>query len=208
MPILGKSKKEVVQEFRSAEILEAARRVFAGNGYNAATVDEIAEMAGVAKGTVYLYFPSKQDLFLAALRSGVRELHEQVHLEVTAADTTADRVRAFMAARLRYGVANRDFIRIYYTEFTNMQFRSSASRVEFQDLYDNQARLLESVLEAGVRSGELRPLDTKKAAHLIFEMARASIAKHILEWPDEPIESTVQLLFDLVWSGIGCARDK
>ena len=68
MPVLGKSKKEVVTEFRTAELLEAARRVFAEKGFHEATVDDVAEEAGVAKGTVYLYYRSKRDLYWAALK--------------------------------------------------------------------------------------------------------------------------------------------
>jgi AcrR family transcriptional regulator len=204
MPVLGRTKKEVVQEFRTAEILEAARRVFARDGYNDTTVDDIAEEAGLAKGTVYLYFPSKQEVFRAALRNGLLELQEQALLEMTAEHTNAGRLRAFIGARLRYCSENRDFFRIYYTEFANLKVRSSTSQPEFQDLYEQQVCLLQSLLESGVRSGELRTLDTRKAAHLIFEYVRAAVAKHVLEWQDEPIESTISLVFDLVWRGIAC----
>jgi AcrR family transcriptional regulator len=168
-------------------------------------MDDIAEAAGLAKGTLYLYFSSKRDLFMATLRDGVVELHERVRREIEAAQTTAERVRAFMASRLRYCADNRDFFRIYYTEFASLQVRSANAQPEFQDLYDEQAALLTRVLDRGLRSGELRgPLDTTKTAHLIYEITRAAIAKHVLQWPDEPIESTIDLLFDFTWKGIGC----
>lgn len=204
MSVLGRTKKDVVQEFRTAEILEAARRVFARAGYNETTVEQIADEAGVAKGTVYLYFSSKQEVFRAALRNGLTGLYEQSLLEITAADTTAARLRAFIAARIRYCSQNRDFFRIYYTEFASLKVRSSASQPEFQDLYEQQVTLLESLLKDGVREGELRILDTQKASHLMFEYVRAAVAKHVLEWPDDPIESTISLVFDLIWRGIAC----
>src|SRR5258706_9239422 len=50
---------------KTRTILRAAAQVFAERGYQAATIDDIAEYAGIAKGTVYLYFRSKHDLFLA-----------------------------------------------------------------------------------------------------------------------------------------------
>jgi TetR/AcrR family transcriptional regulator, fatty acid metabolism regulator protein len=204
MPVLGRTKKDVIQEFRTAEILEAARRVFARSGFNATTVDQIAEEAGVAKGTVYLYFSSKHDLFCAAMRSGLADLYERAQLEITAADTTADRIKAFIGARLRYCSENRDFFRIYYTEFASLKIRNPTAQPEFQDLYDQQVALLQSLLEAGVRGGEVRPMDTRRAAHLLFEAVRAAVAKHVIEWPDEPIESTLSLVFDLMWRGIAC----
>jgi AcrR family transcriptional regulator len=204
MPVLGRTKKEVIQEFRTAEILEAARRVFARAGYAETTVEQIAEEAGVAKGTVYLYFSSKQEVFRAALRKGLDELHEVALLEIAAEHTTAARLRAFIGARLRYCSENRDFFRIYYTEFANLKVRSSTSQPEFQDLYEQQVAVLESLLESGVRSGDLRLLDTHKAAHLMYEYVRAAVAKHVLEWPDDSIETTIALVFDLVWRGIEC----
>ena len=60
MTISLKTKKDVVTEFRCAGILEAARKVFATKGFHEAKVDDIADAAGVAKGTVYLYYDSKR----------------------------------------------------------------------------------------------------------------------------------------------------
>ena len=71
MALTGKTKHDVVSEFRCGEILAAARKVFAVRGFNEATVDEIAAAAGIAKGTVYLYFSSKKDIYLAALKQGI-----------------------------------------------------------------------------------------------------------------------------------------
>ena len=55
-----KTKQQVVMEFRRQEILDAARTVFARKGFADGIVDDIAAEAGVAKGTIYLYFPSKK----------------------------------------------------------------------------------------------------------------------------------------------------
>lgn len=204
MPVLGKSKREVLMEFRTSEILQAARTVFATHGYAAATVDEIAETAGIAKGTVYLYFSSKQDLFLAALREGVIQLHADALREIESAQTARDKIRAFIHARLAYCDQNRDFFRIYYTEFSSMLVRSSRAQPEFQDLYDEQAALLASLLHCGVETGEVRPIDTTKTALLIYELTRAAIAQRMLGWPEDAPEETTNLLCDLIWRGIGC----
>ncbi|HVB38785.1 MAG TPA: helix-turn-helix domain-containing protein, partial [Vicinamibacterales bacterium] len=65
MPLEGRTKQDVLSEFRCAEILTAARGVFARKGYQAATMDDIAGAAGVGKGTLYLYYRSKRDIYLA-----------------------------------------------------------------------------------------------------------------------------------------------
>ena len=204
MGILGKSKKEVLLEFRTSEILEAARQVFARHGYPAATVDEIADTAGVAKGTVYLYFPSKRDLFLATLREGVEELHSDVKRRIDQAETAAAKIRAFVEVRLAYCDRNRDFFRIYYTEIASLPVRSSGERPEFQDLYDEQARLLENILELGILLGEIRPCKVRTTARLIYDLTRSAIAQHVLEGDRNQVAESTNLICDLIWRGIGC----
>jgi AcrR family transcriptional regulator len=204
MPVLGKTKKDVVQEFRTSEILDAARAVFASEGFADATVDDIADRAGVAKGTVYVYFPSKRDLFLAALRQGIVELHSQVRREIEAAPNVEEKLRAFLRARLSYCARNRDFFRIYYTEFATMHTRPSPARLDCQDLYDQQSQLLESILQEGVEAGALRPMDVARTARLIYELARAAVAQHVMEWPDQEAEDTTNLVLEMVLKGIGC----
>ena len=74
MPVAGRTRKDVVTEFREAEILQAARQVFARQGFADASMEEIAQVAGLAKGTLYLYYDSKRELYRAALRAGLVEL--------------------------------------------------------------------------------------------------------------------------------------
>src|SRR6266446_2990919 len=116
MPPVRKTKKDVVTEFRSAGILEAARTVFAKKGFHDTTVDAIAEAAGVAKGTVYLYYRSKQDIYIEALRFGFASLITTLERKIEDTSGVDRKLRAFIAAKLAYCEANRDFFKIYYSE--------------------------------------------------------------------------------------------
>src|SRR5258707_14774994 len=107
MPVMSRTKQEVVLEFRCSEILAAARKVFAKRGFDTATVDDIAAAAGVAKGTLYLYFRSKREIYLEALRRDVLALHEETNSRVAACDTAEEKIRAFIATRVKYLEANR-----------------------------------------------------------------------------------------------------
>ncbi len=62
------TRKKQITERRQSQILQAAGEVFARKGFTAATVPEIARLAGIASGTVYLYYPSKRDLFIAVIQ--------------------------------------------------------------------------------------------------------------------------------------------
>ncbi len=206
MPALGKTKKEVVFEFRCLEIIEAARRVFAAKGFNNATMDDIAETAGVAKGTVYLYFPSKREVFLETFRQGTVALQEEVARNMAAEQDTEAKIRSFIRTRLDYSERNRDFIRIYYTEFNNMLIHPAPVRQEFQDLYSRQAHALALVIEEGIQREQVRCIDPLAAARFIYDSTRGYIAQRLLGWSQSSVDEDANFIFETIWKGIACPK--
>src|SRR5271167_1335125 len=97
MSSLVKTKQEVVSEFRCAGILGSARKVFARKGFAGATMDDIAAATGLAKGTLYLYFKSKRDVYLKTLQHGSAELLEQVKANMQLASGARAKLRALVA---------------------------------------------------------------------------------------------------------------
>jgi AcrR family transcriptional regulator len=200
MPALHKSKRAVVSEFRCAEILDAARRVFARTGFEGATVDRIAEAAGVAKGTVYLYFPSKREIYLEALRSGLARLSEETVRNVAAAPAPAGKIRAFIETRVRHAEENRDLVGIYYSEFGSggpAHFNKA-----FRSLYLDQVKMLGAILADAAAEGHIRPLRTDAAAFSICEMTRGLVVQRLFGWSKASAADDVEFLFDMVWRGL------
>ncbi|HEV7980665.1 TetR/AcrR family transcriptional regulator [Amycolatopsis sp.] len=83
---------------RRAQLLAAAQRVFAENGYHAAAMDEIAEEAGVSKPVLYQHFPGKLDLYIALLESHVDELVRRVQEALASTNDNRQRVPATVGA--------------------------------------------------------------------------------------------------------------
>src|SRR5215510_13334821 len=102
MPVAGKTRKDVVTEFREAEILTAARQVFARRGFAEAAMEEIAQVAGLAKGTLYLYYASKRELYRAALRAGLVELCDALEGALAKAPTLSARLEAYVGTKVAY----------------------------------------------------------------------------------------------------------
>src|SRR5260221_12728936 len=88
----GRPIDEALQTRRREEILDAAALLFAERGYPNTDVDSVAEKLGVGKGTVYRYFPSKRDLFLAAVGRGMTRLDEPIHAEVGSATDPLEKI--------------------------------------------------------------------------------------------------------------------
>jgi AcrR family transcriptional regulator len=202
MPLAGKTKHDVLSEFRTSEILEAARKVFAEKGFSESTVDEIAEAAGLAKGTLYLYFPSKKEIYLAALKKGVAELVEATRKNMEGAGGIREKVHAFIQTRLEHVERNRDFFKIYHAEFGNLTHPVSVNE-SFRKLYRQQLEVLEAILEKAAESGEIRKAPAGAIASALYEMTRGLMLRRLLGWSGTTVEEDVETLNEFVWRGIG-----
>ena len=112
---MAKSKEDVVQEFRVQSIQEAAIRVIARKGMASATMQEIAEEAGVAKGTIYLYFRDREELVEKTFETAIGELHKRIDEALGGDGPFEERLRAVVTAKLRFFSENREFFRLYHT---------------------------------------------------------------------------------------------
>ena len=198
-----KTKKDIVAEFRTTGILEAARKVFADRGFHEATVDDIAEAAGVAKGTVYLYYQSKRDVYFAALKFGISQMYSSLLQEIKKVSTPEEKLKALIAAKLVYFDENRDFFKIYYSELGNIpSAHPGGIDTEFKALYQEQARLVETILKEGARKKVIRSLRTEHAAFAISDIIRGVVTHRILGWSKSKLNQDVDFIFDMVWKGI------
>jgi AcrR family transcriptional regulator len=201
MSTILRTKKDVVTEFRTAGILEAARRVFATKGFNDATVDDIANAAGVAKGTVYLYYKSKRDIYFAALKFGIQQMYSNLDEQLKAESTTEGKLRALIAVKLAYCDENRDFFKIYYSELGNLCIHPGADP-ELKAMYFDKAKVIESILKEGARKKVLRNVRAEQAAFAISDIVRGVVTQRVLGWSKSKISQDVDFIFDLVWKGI------
>jgi len=197
-----RTKKQVVAEFRTAGILEAARKVFASKGFSDATMDDIADAAGVAKGTVYLYYSSKRDVYFAALKFGIRQMYSMLVDKLEAASTTEDKFRSLIAAKLAYFDANRDFFKIFYSELGRFPSHPGGIDSEFKALYLEQAQLVECILKEGARKKVLRSVRPEQTAFAISDVIRGVVTHRVLGWSKTKINQDVDFIFDLIWKGI------
>jgi AcrR family transcriptional regulator len=181
MPAISLSRKEAAAQRRVA-ILEAARAVFARQGYAETVVDDIAAQAGVAKGTVYLYFPSKEQIYLAALMEDARNLHAESRSAMESADTWQEKLRAFVEVRLRYFEAHQDFFRIFLTEFRSMYLRGKPVSAELQHLVEEGQSQLARMVAAAAARGEIRAVDPDLTALTISDLTCGLMERRLRLW--------------------------
>jgi len=201
MPVLGRTKKEVLSEFRRNELLTAARKFFGKKGFHDASIDEIAEAAQVAKGTVYLYYRSKKDLYLEALRFGVESLNSQLRSRAGGPGTCLETLRVLTETKMTFFEENGDFFRIYYSELAKLPSHPSAIAM-VRDLYTEQAKVFEQLLRDDVRKRQLRSIDVEKTALAIADLTRGVATQRLLRNSKNSLEDDVKFIVDLIWKGI------
>jgi AcrR family transcriptional regulator len=198
----ARTKKEVVTEYRTAEIFQAAHRVFAEKGFEQATIADIAKAAGVAKGTVYLYFRSKREVYWATLKRDLGELNDETRQRMDAAETVEAKLLAFLATKIHYFEQHRDFFRIYYSEVGRSVVRHTQFQRHLDEIYLEQVRALEAVLQQAARRKQVRPLRADATAFAVFDLVRSVIMQRLRGWSRASVEEDVAFAYDLVWKGI------
>ncbi len=197
-----RTKQDVLSAFRCGEILRAARQVFGQKGFARAGIDEIARSAGIAKGTIYLYYPSKEAVYWAALRGGLRELLAEVAARMREVASFEDKLRAFAETKIRYFDDHRDFFRIYHAEVGNALTRPAATDQEFTRIYQDQVELLASAVRAAVRRKEIRRVPAAQAAAAIFEVTRGLVVQRLMARPAASAAADAAFVVDLVSKGL------
>jgi AcrR family transcriptional regulator len=142
---------------RPQEIIEAAFAEFSRNGYATTTLDEIAERAGVTKGTIYVYFESKEHLFISMVREFTKPTMETVQdMYKTHEGSTADLLRAqfsFIYEHIVEDRRRREVVRMLIAEAT--RFPELADRYHAEILRPC-LDMLKQAIQRGVDRGEIR----------------------------------------------------
>lgn len=135
-------------------ILEAAADIFAASGFHQATIEQIAEAAGVGKGTVYLYFKSKQGLFDALLLESLRRVLQQTKAVVEAPVDPIERIRRLVHLHLQILQRNQPLMQMIMREFSPGKLESL--RPDLSQYMADLLGLYILLLEEGMASGYLR----------------------------------------------------
>jgi AcrR family transcriptional regulator len=175
------SRKEASSQRRDS-ILDAARTVFARQGYASTVVEDIADQAGIGKGTLYLYFPSKEKIYLDALMEDARRLDDDSRAAMAAAATWREKLRAYLEVRLRYFDEHQDFLRIYMTEFRTMCMLGKPLHAELYRLAEHCEAQLAQMFASAAGRGEIRNIDPELAALTVSDLTRGLMERRLRQW--------------------------
>jgi AcrR family transcriptional regulator len=150
-------------------ILVVAERVFSERPFHTVRMDEVARRSGVAKGTVYLYFPGKRELYLAVLFEGMERLRRRLESVAAVSAAPLDRLRATVAGLLEHRSRRHELLALllrYEQRLTPDEARQWLRRRE------RLSQTVQSVIAEAIGAGALRSVDLKVGEEMLLGIVR------------------------------------
>jgi AcrR family transcriptional regulator len=184
------------KEERREQILESAARLFSARRYDEVLMDEIAREAGVAKGTLYSYFPDKEELYFAVVFEGISRLNDR--LEAQASHRLAapeQKLREVICEIVSFLHQNHFFFRLMAAEDSKSDGGRGGNRQRWHLERRRQMEVIEAVLRSGQEAGvfEIRHLRTE--AQILRGMVRSALHSHEEHLGIDEIVNTIMRIF-------------
>jgi AcrR family transcriptional regulator len=194
------------KEARPQELLEAALDVFAEKGFNAARVEDIAERAGVSKGTVYLYFETKEEIFRTLVRENLRARITPLRDSVVHFEGPSSELIALVLSTIANVIVNSKLAvlpKIIIAESGNFPQLAEFYR---REVIDVGLGIMTSIIERGISREEFRNVDPDHVARLcIAPMLLAMVWKVSFAQFDETpfdVEAFAKTHLDVLLNGL------
>ena len=194
------ARTELEREERMKSIRAAALDVFSAKGFSAARIDDVASAAGVAKGTIYLYFKSKDDLLQDIVRVTIGALLANFEQAVAASSAPASQIFRMMGQVISAAVDDPDRRRVLYLVMSEGARFPAIADYYHREIISRGMRLLRVIIAKGVGSGEFQSDELARYPQLVLAPALvaaiwATVFGHI-----EPLDARAMLdaHFDLL----------
>lgn len=188
-----------LKELTRRHIQESVVRAVTSVGVQGLTMDRIAEEARIAKGTIYLYFRTKDELVKATIEWCFTPLMDEL-VAILESDLPPDeRLRRFTQRHLAYFEDRRDLFRVLLHERSRVQSRQDRRR---SSRYKKLVEKTAAVIQEGVETGVFREVDSSKLAGMIIEANISVISQRLMEDQQGPAQEDAGFLSGVFMDGI------
>ena len=188
------------QEEKYNRILEAATRVFAREGFHSAKIEDVAKEAGVAHGTVYLYFGGKDDVLISIFQENLEELVEYVGSEVEKEANAEDKLRRMISLQIELIETNSELAELMLVEFPQTgKFLNNSVIHDLAAYIDMIADILKEGLAEGAFDDSI---DVNVVATVVYSGIQGIATRWILEEMKYPLNKVAKEISEVFLSGI------
>ena len=193
------------REQRREEILDAAVKLFAQHGYPETDVQVLADNLGIGKGTVYRYFPSKQELFLAAVDRILRQLRAWIDERVLHIEEPLERITQAIRAFLGFFTEHPELVELVMQERAQFRDRKKPTWFVHRDANVERWRVLYRQL---IADGRVRNVSVERITDVISDLCYGTMFTNYFNGPRKPLDEQADDIIDIVFNGILTAPER
>lgn len=153
------------------KIFETSMKLFAEKGYDATSIEEITATVGVAKGTLYYHFSSKEEIFNFLIEEGVKLLQNSIDIKTSKLDNYIDKLKAIILIEIKIVAKYEDFITIMLSQFYGTEARNQ----KCQKLIYEYINKIEKIVEDGMEKGQIKKGNSKVIASEIYALIASTL---------------------------------
>jgi AcrR family transcriptional regulator len=184
---------------RQEEILDMAARLFAEHGYSETDTQLLADQLGVGKGTLYRYFPSKRELFLAAADRVMVRLRKHVDSSIEGIADPLDQLAAAIRAYLAFFAEQPGYVELLIQE--RAQFKDRKKPTYFEHRERNIQRWRDMYQQL-MDCGRIRPMPVERITNVLGNLVYGTMFTNYFTGPNKPFEEQAAEILDIVFQGI------
>lgn len=184
---------------RRDEILDAATMLFAEQGYSDAVTQALAEKLQVGKGTLYRYFPSKRELFLATADRVMRRLWDRIDADLEGVAGPLDRIAAAVRSFLAFFAEHPESVELLIQERANFKDRKKPTYFEHRER--NVGRWAE-LYRALMAEGVIREMPVDRITDVLSQMIYGAIFTDYFTGSSKPAEAQARDILDVFFRGV------
>lgn len=153
------------------KIFETSMKLFAEKGYDGTSVEEITATVGVAKGTLYYHFSSKEEIFNFLVEEGMKLLKNSIEIKTSKFNNTIDKIKAIILIELKVVAKYENIITIILSQFWGYESRNIACKSYVLDYI----RTIEEIIKEGMEKGEIPKGNASALASTIFALTNSCL---------------------------------
>ncbi|MCM2989179.1 TetR family transcriptional regulator [Bacillus safensis] len=182
------------------QIIDAAVVVIAENGYHQSQVSKIAKQAGVADGTIYLYFKNKEDILISLFKEKMGQFIERMETDIQKKPSAKEKLLLLIEEHFRMLAQNHHLALV-----TQLELRQSnlELRQKINEVLKGYVNMLESILTEGKKTGEFRQnLDVRLARQMVFGTIDETATTWVMNDQKYDLPALAENVHDLLLNGI------
>ena len=146
------------------KIFETSMKLFAEKGYEATSIEEITATVGVAKGTLYYHFSSKEEIFNFLVEEGIKLLQNSIDIKTAKRNNYIDKIKAIVLIQIKIVAKYEDIITILLSQFWGNEDRNRKCQNHVYDYIST----IERIVKEGIEKGEIKNGDARTIASEIY----------------------------------------